>query len=312
MRRSVVIGMVVLSCAACTDQLEERDAGEIDQDPDAGTRGDDAPDVHETEDLTNICRTTWFVNGVASADYVEEIHYDDQGRRSKLTWDDGADGTIDFTHTYIYDDNHGRLLQRNTQNDADDRPDKILRYEWTDGLLSYRELDVNADGLPEQRITFTYDERGLRIRAEADREVDGTVDVLVVDEYDDRGLLVRQEVTTGGTTIFTYEYDEQGRRVRIEEDQDADGAPEGAILRSYDAQGRLVSREHDWGVDGNADSMERYVWDEESLVEQRYDYGANGSTESKLVFEGDCPNTFNDRLSPEFSEGREGHGPDFW
>jgi hypothetical protein len=146
-------------------------------------------------------------------DRLEESVYDANGRRTQWRVDAPVGGpveTIQEWHLNSQGTPDGRTLSRFS---ADGSPLQETAYHntyTTDGKLLAMFVDLQSDGVFDNRITRTYEPSGRFLAAETDIGNDGTID-----------------------NRTTYTYDEQGRLVQLAIDIGNDGQPNTIIYRDY-------------------------------------------------------------------------------
>jgi hypothetical protein len=137
--------------------------------------------------------------------------WDDLGQRLEETVDQGDDGTIDETTTWVWID--GRVA---TEESVDAPPTRRLRSTYdADGHLVRSELDDLDDGDVDASTAYTYDDRGNLVLDQRDTDGDGQIDVEVrtTNTYDASERLIEQAVSdedgvVAYRTTFTWDGDE--------------------------------------------------------------------------------------------------------
>ncbi len=105
-----------------------------------------------------------------AVDWIWESQYDSQGRLHIRTQDTDADGNLERSDEYFYNDQ-----------------DQVIRIKY----------DLRVDGILERSERFQYDEEGRRSRMETDFLNNGTVDSVHVFGYDEDGRHVYTLADTG-------------------------------------------------------------------------------------------------------------------
>jgi hypothetical protein len=176
-------------------------------------------------------------------------------------WDYARDGTIDRLDVNEFDD-LGRNVRQDADLDGDGSTDYVVR-TWWDGASRYRLLsqrvDVGADGLDDERISWIYSAE-QRLRAtELDRGIDGSVDVWTEFLYDASGSLQMRQEDHGVDgafdgfayfTIGTY-----GELEQVREDRDGNGVIDNTWNYENDELGNQLGVGWDATGDGVVDHM---------------------------------------------------------
>ena len=201
-------------------------------------------------------------------DTLKEYTYDGDGNvltetRDGIEWSasnpqNGADGSIDMSFLYVYDNNNNmtKLEQDGHGPDAvaDGSVDRrvTFTYDSSDNMIESVE-DLNANNVTDIIIAYTYDEHGNPLTRETDGSAwevsDGTVDKLddFAYEYDSSGNMTLQELDLGGDdnldmrTIYTY--DSVGNVLTLAEVWFLD-VDNFFTENTYDEQGYLLTRQY--------------------------------------------------------------------
>jgi len=137
----------------------------------------------------------------AGADVLTTYQYDPQGNLLVWSSDDRADGVLESQHVHTYDEQGHELTQENWLNGnlfvrfhftydergrkisegfdygADGTIDRVDSWAYADGdNWTVEEVDSDADGHAEMRMTRTYDSDGNLIQRTLDTDNDGAID----------------------------------------------------------------------------------------------------------------------------------------
>jgi len=172
--------------------------------------------------------------------------YDEEGRPTVTSVDDGADGTVDETTSWDYSVPKQTTVSRDT--DADGQPDSIetTTYAEDDAILR-RETDWDVDGTADMIEAYTYGEDGLPYEVRRDRPTEHSVAVYTYDEMGRAARIVDTTFASDGL-IKTERVDELERNeaglVTTQRTSWRVGlAAEYVERRTYDSQGRVIRTE---------------------------------------------------------------------
>ncbi len=169
-----------------------------------------------------------------------------------------------------------------------------------------RDSDTDADGIVDERVTNTYDEKGNHLSEHYD---DGTVsgyNYLFTPIYDASGNLISADEESDVDWDYVLDtrshitYDAMGNAVKEERDVGfydeegnliaADGIVDIIVTSAYDDRGNLIRTEDDFEADGTVDFAVTHTFDEEgNLVSTEYDDDGDSVIDSCTV------NTHDDR-----------------
>ncbi len=170
---------------------------------------------------------------------------------------DIAGGNSPISYGWQYD-----LLNRVIDTTSSIDASRTYGYDDTNQLLSV------SGGASE---SFTYDSNGNRLSTDGTVNQPGGGDRLDNDGtysyiYDAEGNLTqRTTIANGDTRVFTYDY-----RNRLIEVTDHTGSPTGTVTQdvsyTYDTFNRRVSRTVDSDGNGQADEIEKYIYDGDHVI----------------------------------------------
>jgi len=178
--------------------------------------------------------------------------YDPDGRLSLLQWDNGGDGSIEFSRYSFFDPTTGLLDHSLEDGNIGDGIEATTRYEYSydgSGKLMMQEGIAVASGVVNNRWAFAYDTSGRVASVERNNlpNTNACVDAREKRTYDDAGRLVLIELdghrlyndcTIQADDIvdlaINYDYDDEGRVFQVRFDTGADGSIERREERSYD------------------------------------------------------------------------------
>ena len=144
-------------------------------------------------------------------DRIEENVYDEDWRRVQWRVDAPVGGELETVQDFHFV--NGRQVGRTLTRTMGDQPLNSTEYENTyrpDGKLDAMLVDLEGDGVYDNRITRLYDANGRYAGSETDTGNDGTIDNRSTQTYDDDGRLVLLTIDIG-----------------------ADGTPDTLIHRDY-------------------------------------------------------------------------------
>ncbi len=151
------------------------------------------------------------------------------------------------------------------------------------GILLWMEEDLDADGEYSRREVYAYDCEGKRTTTW--RYVNGPDDRFE-HSYDERGNEVQMDwFTFHGNSVnvrFSWTYDDDDNMLSAAIDQDMDGAADSLTTWTYE-DGLLIERTHDWDGDGVPDNVHHYSYDADgNCISAEIDSGGDGSVD--IVF----------------------------
>lgn len=125
--------------------------------------------------------------------------------------------------------------------------------------------DSNADGITDAITTYTFNERGHKIRTDSDSDADGIIDRIEHFTYDEHAQLTRYTSDFDADGVLDdnhiYTYDIDGNQIRKEIDTDADGINNSIDHYEYDVYGNMTRSEEDNNADGIADRISIHSYD---------------------------------------------------
>jgi len=183
------------------------------------------------------------VRAPGTAPLLTERDFDARGRLLFEATDRGADGVIDASVRYSYNDAL-RLVMRKTDANGDGEPDSgfVRAFDAQRNLLR-NEVDTNGDGVAEWVEVRTFDDRGNVLSHVTDIGNDGVAEAVHIRTYDEANhelTHVGEDFRTGRATRSASVYDARGLRVESATDFGADGSVDWSEKYTYDARGNLV------------------------------------------------------------------------
>lgn len=203
--------------------------------------------------------------------------------------DVGLDRVADRRRSRVFEES-GDLSALETDNDADGLPDQRITYQWLDGRLDFEEHDQNADGEVEGRRKFRYNSNGLLTSDEWVELPLGEVQQRTVYEYDENGLQTMARHSVGPDERLVWQiisvYDEFGRLSDWQEDNNGDGIYDYRILYTIDDVQRRVTERHDLSNDGAVDGITVTDFDERNRpILREVDQAGDGTINERIRFE---------------------------
>jgi len=155
--------------------------------------------------------------------------------------------------------------------------DEIYVLEYDSNFLSIAEtVDKNADGIPEERFDYVY-ENELLIRSEHDVGLNGVVDNVRSFVFDNAGNLTTENIDDGNDGVvdrkIEYLSNSAGVYAGANVDRDNDGIPDESQRFNYNSSGQITGIEIDVDGDGIADTVTRFIYDFEGKVVSKNDEG---------------------------------------
>ncbi|TNE89402.1 MAG: hypothetical protein EP330_11375 [Deltaproteobacteria bacterium] len=143
------------------------------------------------------------------------------------------------------------------------------------------DIDYEVDGVPEQRREITFDENGREVHWTHRWLMSGTVYVIDVD-YDEHGHVTREQFDFGDSVdVRTTVYDGLHALYR-ETDRGNDGVVDELITYETNGAGQRVSGEWDTDMDGVADRLIAWTWNEDGLSESTTVTEAGGTVWDRI------------------------------
>ncbi|MEW5850368.1 MAG: DUF4215 domain-containing protein [Myxococcota bacterium] len=166
------------------------------------------------------------------ADRVVTHAYED-GLQVASTVDHDGDGIPDLNITRRHDQ-EGRVTTEEWREISTGRV--LRRVSWTrTDTAATEDVDLYDDGIPDQRLTHTYQD-GLLVQTDVDDGANGSVELRVTMTYVD-GRVSRREWRgmPSGTVqaVAAYGYDPAGNLVQVHHDRNGDGTWDSLVLHDY-------------------------------------------------------------------------------
>tara|TARA_R110002072_G_scaffold1130_12_gene9497 strand:- start:2540 stop:4039 length:1500 start_codon:yes stop_codon:yes gene_type:complete len=231
-----------------------------------------------------------------------EFEYDDQGRTSIVKFDQNNDGITDTTQSFTYDqddrlntifnsannttqtlsyDTRNRLITRTTVDSNALSIDESFQYNGN--LLTKFSIDKSSDGIPDFNTSYSYDDNetmtGYEIDSDGDSQADKTVSLTV-----ENGKVRRFTETNSDNTSLdiAYSYDAKGNKTSQNiQSSNESTTPYTNAQFSYDGANNLNRYELDTDLDGKADYIESYKYNQNK---QRTQYLRDNDADGKWDF----------------------------
>ena len=225
---------------------------------------------------------------------LTERDFDARGRLLFEATDSGADGVIDASVRFSYNDAL-RLVMQKADTNGDGEPNSgFVRTFDAQGNLLRDEVDTNGDGVAERADVRTFDDRGNMLSRVTDIGNDGVAEAVENRTYDAANhqlTVVNEDFRTGRATRSASVYDARGLLIASELDFRADGSVEWSEKYTYDARGNRVRVVRARGARDLEPEEDRFgfVYDEAGrLVLQSNDWHPVGFTENFTAFRYDA------------------------
>lgn len=219
-----------------------------------------------------------------TANTIQWWNIDARGFRTEEFADFGANGAIDLSTVFTFDD-FGAVLSALRDNDGNSTIDRA-EYHVYDVHGDPMRLEVDSDGGGAiDRITyFTHDDDGNEVRVETDTNADGIMESASFSTHDSLGRRTKVEYDSDANgiidTVDTWTYDAHDNVHTFEQDGNADGLPEARTTFEYDAAGNPTLEERDFDANGTTDMRVVRTWDAASnMLTEEWDYTADGDVE---------------------------------
>ncbi len=222
---------------------------------------DDSGDISMTASITGRTLTMTVEDGDGTDDKDVEIVFATAGAgqtsldAAVITQkrDTDGDGSVDRVS-----------IDGTTGEAADGTADQHEDFEYdSDGSVTSKRLDTDADGTPDGSETFAYTNGATR--AERDSDNDGTPDRISHDADSD-----------GNAELIEHDDDDNGTIDRTEHDADSDGTPE-RIVHNADAAGVNVRTEDDANDNGTIERTRHDANGDGTPERIEYDQDENGT-----------------------------------
>lgn len=193
-----------------------------------------------------------------------------------------ANGVLDRTVTYSYDDALNLLLEKRVQEPSRAEPTERTVYEYA-GTAPVSAVVYDYEGRQKSRTDFKVDPAG-RITEETLSDSKGLPQSVSRYEYDPAGLRTSRRVYDGaGALLAVSEYSYASGRLAVVILKDSAERPAGRLEHEYDAQGRLTLRVT-FDPAGAVVQRERFTYTGNVLTEERTERG-DGRPERRTVYE---------------------------
>jgi YD repeat-containing protein len=222
-------------------------------------------------------------------DRVESWTFDLDGNELSYSLDDGASASMVRWYRY---DAAGRLVSTLTDEHADGAVDRVVDlFRGPRGEVLHEHVDLDADGVPDTLLAYTYDDDDVRVAWTRDGNADGQVDRRYSVLFDATGRVERIEAectfddSTCYLEVWTWGEGEHPSRT-IETDTNADGLVDLLTVERFDAQGRLAAEVvHVRPWEGLPPELEvEFVWDEADHVVRQSGVERPPGTEERTRF----------------------------
>lgn len=236
--------------------------------------------------------------------------YDRLGHVRVEQRDEDGDGQKDWRKESFYDLSD-RLSRSELDDDGDGDLDEIVTLTYDDlDLVVTEDIDRDADGTPDGVRTYDYDGAGNLRGTAYDANLDGTIERRTELYYDEDFRLIAERVYLGPTKVpdesTTYVYDYRGRLEIKEEAQRFEGIlREFRTIWSYDDEDRIVQQTVDQGADGTPELAIDFDYDKTTglKAEEAVDLGVDGDVDERTVFSWDGEGRL---IKSELDEGADG------
>lgn len=205
--------------------------------------------------------------------------YDDEGRSTLTSIDQGSDGSIDQLTTWDYSVEDEVTIRRDEG--ADGSVDWIMiATTYEDGARIRRTTDSDGDGLPETFEMSYYDEDGRPLESFWSGASGTSASVY---EYDDEGQMLSHTYTSfdlegavQSEVVEEYDLNAAGLRTKVTRYATVGPEADQVIVLTYDEEGRLirtVTTEPDLG-----DSIQAFEYEDgDDPVRISLDWNGNGT-----------------------------------
>jgi serralysin len=209
-------------------------------------------------------RTVEVFNEVLGVKSRTTITYNVAGKTESELIDMGADGSVDRSKHYLYNNQNGDLFLLNEDENGDTITDKCSYFSYFQGHLTSIAVDRGADGITDSITSYTYDGNGNRITEENDKDADGTPDSLIYYTYNGNGNMLTKKDDTDANgsidAITTYTYAANNYLLSITDDTNADGIADSIIKYTYNQNGDRIKDEFDNDCNGIIDIVNTYSY----------------------------------------------------
>ena len=251
--------------------------------------------VDRLHDVTNLHLCQVWVDRFQPRDRVASerliLTYDAASQWVLEEVDVGLDRAIDRRRSRIFDAME-QLSILETDNQADGLPDQRITYEWEANRLVREDHDQNADGMVEGRRRYRYSTNGWLVADEWVGLPQGEILQRTTYEYDAAGRQTVAQHTVGIEERLAWQivsaYDEYGRLSDWQEDNDGDGAFDYRILYTINDDERQITERHDQGNDGAIDGITITNYDDRNRpILREVDQAGDGTVNERVRFEYD-------------------------
>ncbi|MCB9663450.1 MAG: hypothetical protein H6732_05040 [Alphaproteobacteria bacterium] len=283
------------------------------------TRREQDADADGTIDVLTL--TSW---GAGAEEYEQEVITDEdddgtpdtretrtqdaEGRVTRTSWDEGADGTREQLRTWTY---AGLVTELKTFEPEGTLVEGLRTTANAAGDPTFEETDADGDGTYTSEADHTWKQTW---RSDGQPEIteldglgeapDGVWDERTVRTYDGAGLLRTTELESAGSGVYarmTFTYDGAGHELTREDDLDADGTIVDGVRRTVDADGNPLTVETLEG--GVVVSRSAFTWQDGRETSARFDTDADGTPDRVRETERDAHGR-----PVHFREDRNGDG----
>jgi len=178
------------------------------------------------------------------------------------------DGPFKYQANYRYD-NKGNMVLSEVDNNGDGTNDHTRSIAYNDSGDITAIISRDENGVPDYRITRTYDSYGNTVLEETDYDGDGNIDRTLRKVYDINNNRIRQESADGSgvvRSINIHEYDTNNNKIRSAFDGDANGLTDSIRISNYDVNNNIIRSEYDTNADGIIDEVDSYIYNEKGYV----------------------------------------------
>jgi len=232
----------------------------------------DVPDAHlynqkilyKYDSKLNLIEETWYEFGKLSRIY--KYRYNEKNLKIERTFQH-ADGIIDFTDTYSYDDNSNLIEENHHDNEKDYLNDKtIYKYDRIGKLLG--KIEYSSDSDIKGKEVFRYNDAGdLIVESHYDSEDSTSINYRQISKFGTKGNII-EKITIFSTIENKYikQFDENGNLIFVTEfDNDS---LHSKISYTYDLNNRLIEESLLF-----LESKYRYL----GAYKTKYKYDTNGN-----------------------------------
>ncbi|NRB42322.1 MAG: hypothetical protein HRU20_28280 [Pseudomonadales bacterium] len=210
--------------------------------------------------------------------------YDNYGNPLTTAVDSDGDGRPDSISSYSYKyDGNGNMLLSIVDIDGDGETDEVNTYTYDDNENLLTHSIGKNESQPVWIWLYTYDDKGKQLSPQLDSNADGIVDDRVSYTFDDNGNISTESFYfDNDEDEFPnrfYSYDAKGNILSQHTGYNADGVIRSISYYSYDANNNMLSHIN-YLEDGNINYIFTYSYDSNGY-ESSYseDFGGDGTIE---------------------------------